>query len=163
MADGTDGTIFTWGVPVSDITGFKLDLLLNYRDQQSDVVRDHPPGDAPLSSGLGFIWTAATAPGTFSLSEPLSQLFNELWSQKKDKSGQTMLDHAVATARQGIQSAGGSDITGSGFPTTGHLRTIWVSDNRDETNGVLVLSYWLPGASFGFSKSGGAWTLTFRR
>jgi len=144
---GTKGEIFTFGPDVKDITGFKLQLLLNFRAKTSSGKVDHPPG-AP---GIGPIWTFSGLEST-----PLSQLFDQLWSGTKDKNGNTMHDHALETVRREIAQQGATDVTGT-MPKTGSLRAFTVPDT------LLLLSYWLPKANFGFHKGplGAAWSLTF--
>jgi hypothetical protein len=147
---GTKGEIFTFGSDVEDITGFKLQLLLNYRGKSSSDKADHPPGDAPGDSGIGLIWVVSGLGNT-----PLNELFDKLWSGDKDKSGKTMHDRALETALEEIKKEGGTNVTGT-IPRTGKLRAL-VSD------GLLLLSYWLPAATFSFNKGplGASWSLTF--
>ena len=148
---GTNGEIFTFSGNVRDITGFKVQLLLNYRDKNSSDKADHPPGDAPGDSHIGLIWTFSGLGNT-----PLNKLFDTVWSGSKDKNGKTMHDHALEAVIREIAKHGGSDVTGT-IPKTGPLRALVVDDI------LLLLSYWLPGANFGFHKGplGAAWSLTF--
>jgi len=143
---GVNGVIYTYGRPVSDITGYKLNLLLHYRDRHSAASSDHPPSAV---QGIELVWGVSKL-GT----KPLSQQFDDLWSKRKDpKSGQTMEQQAVQQVTQTIQSKLGSSkvIVTGGFPATGRLRSMFIPaylGPGPSQPDLLVLSYWLPGASF---------------
>jgi hypothetical protein len=143
---GVNGVIYTYGHPVSDITGYKLNLLLHYRDRLSAASSDHPPSKVPE---IGVLWAASKLGTT-----PLSQLFDNLWSKRKNPtSGQTLEQQAVQQVTQTIQSDLGSSkvvVTG-GFPATGRLRSMFIPaylGPGPSQPDLLVLSFWLSGASF---------------
>jgi len=146
-------SIYSYGSPVVDITGYTMKVVANYRDKNSDTAADHSASDASpnLSNGISLIALTVTT------IKPVSKIFDRLWSVSKDKNGQTMRDRAAVQAVQQIQSNGGINIKG-GFPETGTLLAL-----AEPTGGEFFLSYWLPNAQFTFNKGplGARWNLTF--
>jgi hypothetical protein len=146
-------SIYSYGSPVVDISGYSMKIVANYRDKSSTAAADHSAADASpgLANGISAIGLEVTTIG------PLSKIFDSLWNGTKDKNGQTMRDRATTQAVQEIQSNGGSSISGS-FPETGTLLAL-----AEPLGGQFFLSYWLPNAQFHFSKEalGADWNLTF--
>jgi len=145
-------SIYSYGSPVVDITGYKVKIVANYRDKTSNAPADHSAADASagLSNAIGVINLEVEQ------KRPLSEIFGSLWNGAKDKNGKTMRDRATAQAVKEIGSSGGSNVQGS-FPEKGTLLALV------EADGGFILSYWLPNAQFTFNKEalGASWNLTF--
>jgi hypothetical protein len=130
-------SIYNYDLPVIDITGYKAKIVVNYRDKNSSAPADHSGGDAsPAIGAIGLLVSDAN---------PLSKSFEKIWNGKKDKNGQTMRERALARAVKEIASNGGLNITG-GFPERGQLLAVMPPVLGDP----LILTYWLPNASFLF-------------
>src|SRR5580704_167850 len=145
-------SIYSYGSPVVDVSGYSMKIVANYRDKSSTAAADHSAADASpsLANGISAIGLEVATIG------PLSKIFDTLWNGTKDKNGKTMRVRATTQAVQQILSNGGSSVTGS-FPETGTLLAL------AEPTGGFILSYWLPNAQFHFSKEalGADWNLTF--
>ncbi len=139
---------------LSNLTGLKAKVVVNYRDQSASSPTDHSAGDLGLTNDISTIaLVVADQP-------PLSNSFDQLWSGTKDKNGQTLRDRATAQAVAEIKQSGGSNVGGTGFPQKG---TLYCNCNLAQVGDPLTFSYVLPTVSFIFNEGdfGASWNLTF--
>lgn len=124
--------------PVVDITGQVLDLKLYYADKSSSkqVQTDHDL--APFLSLLNIPPTLLTF-----LQTPLSQTFDDFWSQTKDSNKQT--SHDCVTTEITNALAGSLENVSVNLVTSGPLRAAVVYEETQAT--TLYFSYELTGNS----------------
>ena len=157
--------------PVVDITGTPLGVQLLFADKGSPTRTAHPL--APYKAALGL-----SASFLASLLTPLSQFFDQAWSQNKDSSGQTMRDRLSNQVSSGIVTQVNSQFPGHApynmpppsLPATGILRALVVSGPAVVSGGTIIyLSYEINGNSASWSLhntqvwplSDASYTLTF--
>jgi hypothetical protein len=142
-------TIYQYGSPVIDVTGYSANLVANYRDKSAKdpgLARDHSVGEVvsqlgrtPVAFQFGVLGLGVSS------SEPLGSQFERLWGGQRNSSGQTLQMQATNIAVQLIRSAGGTNILG-GLPGVGRLLAL-----ARPQGGPFLLSYFLPGAMFTFN------------
>jgi hypothetical protein len=141
------------GNPVTDITGTILGLLLNF--QPKGFVAPFDFSFAAFANQLSLPQALQTE-----LATPLNKLFDQVWSQDTDASGQTTRDRALVSIRNAIVNA--TKQLGSNFsaediivnlPATGTLRAIVLSGSLSspDLSQIILLSYELPGVSAAFA------------
>ncbi len=137
----------TSGNPVVDITGTPINVLLNFEAKGAQA-----PADQPLAAFAGLLNLPPSILALLTTS--LSTMFDQVWGQTKDSSGQTMLQRTQALMAgqisNAIQSQGWSvDSMSVNLPATGILEALVLTgDLADPTlSQVVFLSYQLNNAS----------------
>ncbi len=157
------------GNPVVNITGTPLGVQVLFADKGSPARTVHPL--APYETALGLSASFLTL-----LLTPLSQFGDQVWSQNKDSSGQTMRDRVSALVSTGIVTQVNSQFPGHppynisvSLPETGILRAIVIGGDAEFPATNVYLSYELNGNSASWSLhnteiwplSDASYTLTF--
>ena len=138
--------------PVVDITGTPLGVQVLFADKGSPTRTAHAlaPYEAALGLSGGFLASLLT---------PLSQFFDQVWSQTKDSKGKTMRDRVKDQVSSGITTQVNSQFPGHppynifvSLPETGILRALVVSGPSVVSGGTLIyLSYEINGNSASWS------------
>ena len=146
------------GNPVVNITGTPMGVQVLFADKGSPTQTVHPL--APYETALGLPASFLTL-----LQTPLSQFGDQIWSQNKDSSGQTMLDRASTLISNGIVTAvsqlghTASNISVS-LPAVGILRAIVLSGDPASADTTVYLSYEINGNSASWSINAQVWPLS---
>ena len=138
--------------PVVDITGTPLGVQVLFADKGSPTRTAHAlaPYEAALGLSGGFLASLLT---------PLSQFFDQVWSQTKDSKGKTMRNRVKDQVSSGITTQVNSQFPGHppynifvSLPETGILRALVVSGPSVVSGGTLIyLSYEINGNSASWS------------
>lgn len=141
----------TPGNPVVNIMGTPLGVQVLFADKGSPNRTAHPL--APYETALGLPPNFLTL-----LQTPLNLLGDQVWSQNKNSSGQTMHDRVSALISNGIVTQIDAQFPGHApydisvsLPATGILRAIVLDGDADPPATIVYLSYEINGNSASWS------------